>query len=119
MQKKQISSIIFFLIFVKNLEIPKYDVEDDLDLNMNSHLTLKAVFKYKNHPSIISIRRFCHQVSSFNFSCINKNTVLKKTIGLSTTKASQDNANYFPEFLCIHFNLETIKQTAHSSASYL
>ena len=52
----------FFSYIVKNLEIPKYDVEDDLHLNMNSHPTLKAVFKYKNHPSIISIRRFCHQV---------------------------------------------------------
>ena len=104
----------FFSYIVKNLEIPKYDVEDDLHLNMNSHPTLKAVFKYKNHPSIISIRRFRHQVSNFNFSCIDKNTVLKEIRGLSTTKASQDNdlpvkilkenADYFAEFICIQFN---------------
>ena len=104
----------FFSNIVKNLEIPKYDVEDDLHLNMNSHPTLKAVFKYKNHPSIISIRRFRHQVSNFNFSCIDKNTVLKEIRGLSTTKASQDNdlpvkilkenADYFAEFICIQFN---------------
>ena len=55
-----------------------YEVEDDLHSNMNGHPTLKAVFKYKKHPSIISIRRFCHQVSNFNFSCIDKNTVLKE-----------------------------------------
>ena len=93
---------------------PKYDVEDDLHLNMNSHATLKAVFNYKNHPSIISIRRFRHQVSNFNFSCIDKNTVLKEIRGLSTTKASQDNdlpvkilkenADYFAEFICIQIN---------------
>ena len=81
---------------------------------MNSHATLKAVFNYKNHPSIISIRRFRHQVSNFNFSCIDKNTVLKEIRGLSTTKASQDNdlpvkilkenADYFAEFICIQFN---------------
>ena len=81
---------------------------------MNSHPTLKAVFKFKNHPSIISIRRFRHQVSNFNFSCIDKNTVFKKNRGLSTTKASQDtdlpvkilkeNADYFAEFICIQFN---------------
>ena len=81
---------------------------------MNSHPTLKAVFKYKNHPSIISIRRFRHELSNFNFSCINKNTVLKEIRGLSTTKASQDtdlrikilkeNAEYFAEFICIQFN---------------
>ena len=81
----------FFSNIAKNLEIPKYDVEDDLHLNMNSHPTLKAVFKYKNHPSIISIRRFRHQVSNFNFSCIDKNTVLKEIRGFSATKASQDN----------------------------
>ena len=56
-----------FSNIVKNLEIPKYEVEYDLHLNMNSHPTLKAVFKYKNHPSIISIRRFRQQVSNFNF----------------------------------------------------
>ena len=55
---------------------------------MNSHLSIKAVFKYKNHPSFISIMRFFHQVSNFNFSCIDKNTVLRKIRGLSTTKAS-------------------------------
>ena len=65
----------FFSNIVKNLEIPKYAVEDDLHLNMNSYSTLKAVFKYKNDPSIISIRRFRHQVSNFTFSCIDKNTV--------------------------------------------
>ena len=102
---------IFFSNIVKNLEIPKYEVVDDLHLNMSSHPTLKAVFKYKNHLSIISIRRFRHQDSNFNFSCINKNTVLKES--LSTTKASQDtdlpakslkeNADYFAEFICIEF----------------
>ena len=62
MQKKQIASIIFFLIFVKNLEIPKYDVEDDLDLNMNSHLTLKAVLSKKTiqvlFPSGVFVIKF-------------------------------------------------------------
>ena len=81
---------------------------------MNSRPTLKAVFKYKNHPSIISIGSFCHQVSNFNFCCIDKNTVLKEIRDLSTTKASQDadlpvkilkeNADYFAEFTCIQFN---------------
>ena len=71
-----------------------------MHLNMNSHPTLKAVFKYKIHPSIISIRGFRHQVANFNFSCINKNTVLKEIRGLSAAK----NADYFAEFICIWFN---------------
>ena len=103
-----------FSNIVKNLEIPKYEVEDDLHLNMNSHPTLKAVFKNKNHASIISIRPFRHQLLNFNFSCIDKNTVLKEIRGLRTTKASQDtdlpvkilkeNVDYFAEFICIQFN---------------
>ena len=81
---------------------------------MNSHPTLNAVFKYKNHPSIICIRRFRHQVSNFNFSSIDKNTVLKEIRGLSTNKACEDNdlhakilkenADYLAEFICIQFN---------------
>ena len=104
----------FFSNIVKNLEIPKYGVEDDLHVNMNSHPTFKAVFKYKNYPSIISIRHFRHQVSNFHFSCIDKNTIAKEIRGLRTTKASQDNdlpakilkenADYFAEFICIQFN---------------
>ena len=48
----------FFSNIVKNLEITRYEADDDFHLNMNSDPTLKAVFKYKNHPSIISIRHF-------------------------------------------------------------
>ena len=62
-----------FSNIVKKLEILKYDVEDDLRLNMNSHPILKVVLKYKKHPSIISIRSFRHDVSNFNFSCSDKN----------------------------------------------
>ena len=51
----------------------QFDVEDDLHLNMNSHPILKVVFKYKNHPSIISIRSFRHDVSNFNFPCTDRN----------------------------------------------
>ena len=104
----------FFSEIVQNLEIPKYGAEDDSHVNMNSHPTFKAVFKYKNYPSIISIRRFRHQVSNFHFSCIDKNTIAKEIRGLRTTKASQDNdlpakilkenADYFAEFICIQFN---------------
>ena len=80
----------FFSNIVKNLEIPKYEAEDDLHLNMNIHPTLKAVFMYKNDPSIIFIRRLRYQISNFNFSYIEKNTALKEIRGLSTIKASQD-----------------------------
>ena len=82
-----------------------------MQLNMSSHPTLEGVFKYKNHPNIISIRRFRHQVPNFNFSCIDNNAVLKEIRSLSTTKASHDTgipANILKEisakFICIQFN---------------
>ena len=62
----------FFSNMVKSLKIPKYEVEDGLHLNMNRHPTLKAISKYRNYPSIISIRRFRHQVSDFNFLASTK-----------------------------------------------
>ena len=99
------------------VEIPKYKVEDDLQLNMSSHPTLEGVFKYKNHPNIISIRRFRHQVPNFNFSCIDNNAALKEIRSLSTTKASHDTGtpvNILKEisakFICIQFN-ESVKSS--------
>ena len=70
---------------------------------------VKAVFKYKNHWSIVSIRCLSHRVSNFNFSCIDKNKVLKKTTKTSqdndlTVKVLKENADYFSEFICIQFN---------------
>ena len=82
-------SILVPLLLNIFLKISKYEVEDDLHLNTNSHTNSQAVVKYKNHPIIISIRSFRHQVSNSDFSCIGRNTVLKETRGLSTTKASQ------------------------------
>ena len=52
---------------------------------------LQAIMKYRNHPSINTIHRFSQCNSSFYFSPVDKNTVLKEIKGLNTTKAVQDN----------------------------
>ena len=52
---------------------------------------LQAIKKYRNHPSINTIHRFSQCNSSFYFSPVDKNTVLKEIKGLNTTKAVQDN----------------------------
>ena len=66
-----------FFSVIKNLEIPKFGVKEIFHKKIESP-TLKAVLKYRIHPSIIFILYSFHQASSFNFPCINKNTVLKK-----------------------------------------
>ena len=59
--------------------LSKYEVRDEFHTNMNSHPTLTAILKYRKHASVVFIIRFCHQALSLNFSCVDKNTVLKET----------------------------------------
>ena len=70
--------------------------------------------KYRNHPSINTIRHFSQRNSSFYFSPVDKNNVLKEIKGLSANKAVQnndipvkvlkENANFFAEQITLHFN---------------
>ena len=89
-------------------------VGDTLHLNLKKHPILMAVLKYRDHPSIITIKRFRYQTVPFHFSYIYKKTVLKITRSLSNNKASQEtdmpvtvvkeNAEYFAEIICSQFN---------------
>ena len=66
-----------------------------------------------------------HQASSFNFSFIGKNAVLKEIRSFSTTKACKDtdipvkflteNSDYFGEFIYIQFN-ESISSSKFPSS---
>ena len=46
--------------------------------------------KYRNHPSINTIRHFSQRYSTFYFSEVGKNAVLKEIRRLSTRKAVQE-----------------------------
>ena len=48
----------FFSTIIKNLEIPEYYAENNLPPNLSRHPMLKAILKYKNHPSISIIKCF-------------------------------------------------------------
>ena len=56
----------FFSTIVKNLKIPEYYAENNFPPNSSRHPTLKAILKYKNHPSISIIKRFSERFSSFH-----------------------------------------------------
>ena len=89
-------------------------VGDTLHLNLKNHPILMAILKYKDHPSIITIKLFRYQTVPFHFSHIDKKTVLKIIRSLSKNKASQEtdmpvrvvkeNAEYFVEIICSQFN---------------
>ena len=80
----------FFSNIVKNLKIPEYQCENDLHNRLSSHPALQAIMKYRNHPSINIIRHFSQRYSSFYFSQVEKNTVLKEIRRLSSKKAIQE-----------------------------
>ena len=67
----------FFSNIVKSLDIPKYVVGDTLHLNLKNHPILMTIVKYRDHPSIITTKRFRYQTVPFHFSYIDKKTVLK------------------------------------------
>ena len=85
-------------------------VEDTLHLNLKNNPTLIAILKYRDYPSIITIKRFRYQTVPFQFSHIDKKTVLKIIRSLSNNKASREkdlpvrvvkeNAEYFAEIIC-------------------
>ena len=98
---------------MKNLKIPEYQCENDLRSRLSSHPALQAIKKYRNHPSINIIRHFSQMYSSFYFSQVEKNIVLKEIRRLSSKKAVQEtdipvkilkNADFFAEHICCQFN---------------
>ena len=104
----------FFSNIVKNLKIPERFVNNSLPHSLSSHPTLKAILKYKDHPSIPVIKRFSQRISSFYFSTVDKDTVLKEIKKLNSNKAVQDtdipvkilkeNAEFFAEYIYLQFN---------------
>ena len=87
---------------------------DSLPQSLSRHPTLNAILKYKNHPSMRVIKRFSQRFSSFYFSHVDKNTVLKEIKKLNLNKAVQDsdipvkilkeNADFFADYIYLQFN---------------
>ena len=105
----------FFSKIIKNLKLPEYYAEEKLSHSLSSHPNLKATLEYKNHPSIKVIKNFSTRSSSFYFSQVDKTTVLKEIWKLKINKAVQEsinipvkilkeNAEYFAEYIYLHFN---------------
>ena len=103
----------FFSNIVKNLDVPKYVVEDTLHLNLKNHPILMAILRYRDHPNI-TIKRFRYQTVPFYFLHIDKKTVLKIIRSLSSNKAFQEtdlpvrivkeSTEDFTEIICSQFN---------------
>ena len=78
----------FFSNIVQNLDISRYSNDEPLVSNTND-ATLKAILKYRNHPSIIAIRSKCKDKGNFNFIEVDQEQIEKEILKLDVNKASQ------------------------------
>ena len=62
----------------------------DHDFTETDDLVLNAINKFKNHPSIIMIKRKSNSCGSFSFALVKYDDILKKTENLDTAKTSQE-----------------------------
>ena len=102
----------FFSNIVKNLNISRYSEFDPVTENI-ADPTLKAIFKYKDHPSILAIQSHCEK-ETFRFSEVNIEDIKKDILKLNKNKASQhsdipikiikENLDIFADFLCRNIN---------------
>ena len=98
----------FFGNIVKNLEINEYS-NFDLVINHVKDPTLRAILKYKDHPSITATQNNCKNRIKFAFEETNLASIEKETHKLKINKASQnwyilikiikENVDIFAEFL--------------------
>ena len=51
---------------------------------------LKAIVRYRNHPSIVAIKTFCNSKSHFSFKNVQKEEILKELNNLNINKATQN-----------------------------
>ena len=97
-----------FSNIVKNLNISRYIEFDPVTENITDP-TLKAIFKYKAHPSILVIQSNCEK-ETFRFSKVNIEDIKKDILRLDKNKVSQhsdipikdikENLDIFANFLC-------------------
>ena len=79
--KKKLQKLSFFTNIVSNLKIHLYQETDfarGVDPVVGDDPITFILEKYKNHPSIIAIKSFCHENKSFNFETIKRDNALEK-----------------------------------------
>ena len=94
-----------------NLKISDYKNCNTLAGNIKEP-GLKAIVKYRNHPSILTVGEVCKK--NPHFRCVDKDEFLKENLNLDASKACQDsdirsiiikeNAATFTDFLHSNFN---------------
>ena len=119
----------FFSNIVKSLKIPGYKSNIDSLFENVSDWILKVILKYRNHPSILTIREVCKNKSNkqplFSFSQGTRDKILNETLSLDTTKAFEDtaipakvlkeNSDIFSDFLFAYYKASIAKSSKFPS----
>ena len=66
----------FFSNVVQNLDISRISNEEQFITSIEDR-TLKAILKYRKHPSIVAIRNKCRNNGSFSFAGVDKKEIEK------------------------------------------
>ena len=103
----------FFSNILCDPKIPDYNNCNPMAENIQEPV-LKAIVKYRNHPSILTIGEVCKKNPQFSFRCVDKDEILKEILNLDASKACQDsdipsriikeNADIFTDILHSSFN---------------
>ena len=72
---------------IQNLKIPQYKEQDPISTSINDPV-IRAIVKYRAHPSIIAIKENYNSSTRFNFSFVDKKYVLKEIKNLKVNKAT-------------------------------
>ena len=104
-----------------NRNVPEYHDCEGVSKNISEPI-LKAIVKYRNHPSIGAIKRVSHS-NDFSFDIVGKEKILKEIISLVHTNACQEshiptqiikeNADIFQKFFISCLMHQSIKEPFH------
>ena len=85
-------------------------MDDSICENINDPL-LKAIVRYRNHPSIVEIKKFCNSKSHFSSKNVQKEEIHEEVnINKATqntdisTKIIKENSDIFGDFVFSNFN---------------
>ena len=78
----------FFSNIVTTLVIPQYNETEPVSHNIGDSL-IKAIVKYRFHPSIVAMQKNCNSDLSFSFSQVERDEIMKKITKLKINKATQ------------------------------
>ena len=83
----------FFSNIITNLGIPQYIQGEPVSQNIDD-LLMKAIVKYRLHPSIIAIKEKCVSSFSFSFSQVERDEIIKEINNLKINKAQSTDITY-------------------------